>query len=102
LTIEIFIDNIPHSQLNEYLIVLQGLEYSKHMMYLFHIKLAMVQHSVLCHHKHCVCIYQGVLPSSWLRYLNKLSYQVEQSRAKYRAMVEGSTPSRAQWGHGGV
>ena len=31
----------------------------------------MAAHSILCHHKHSACIYQGALPSFHLRYMNK-------------------------------
>ena len=35
------------------------------------LNLAVVLCSVIRHYKHCECVYQGALPSSSLRYLNK-------------------------------
>ena len=35
------------------------------------LNLAVALHSVIRHYKHCERVYQGVLPSSCLRYLNK-------------------------------
>ena len=35
------------------------------------LNLAVVLCSVIRHYKHCECVYQGALPSSCLRYLNK-------------------------------
>ena len=41
------------------------------------LNLAVVPCSVLHHHEHCACVYQGVLPSSHLKYLKKaLSLQI--------------------------
>ena len=38
---------------------------------------AVAAHSILCHHKHSACVYQGVLPSFRLRYMNKaMSLQI--------------------------
>ena len=35
------------------------------------LNLAVMLRSVIRHYKHCECVYQGALPSSCLRYLNK-------------------------------
>ena len=35
------------------------------------LNLAVALRSIIRHYKHCECVYQGALPSSCLRYLNK-------------------------------
>ena len=70
---------------------------TKRKKYWWNLNLVVAPHSVSHHYKHCEHVYQGVLPSSRLRYLNKtVSSQIYK---KYNwqcvSRVEGH---RAGWG----
>ena len=52
------------------------------------LNLAVAPRTILCHHKHCSSLYQGALPSSHLKYLNKaISLQIY---TKYNRQCTGA------------
>ena len=56
------------------------------------LNLAVVLRSVILHHKHCRRVYQGVLPSSHVRYFNKaVSSQIYQKYRWQHASTELAT-----------
>ena len=64
-------DCIPYSRKYWWSLNLAVWLQTKHKKYWRNLNLAVAPRSVLRHYKHCERVYQGVLPSSRLRYLNK-------------------------------